>query len=438
MGFGQTLANLIRRQPEVGLISTVIPHEFGEQLGGFIVPAVAESYGLVPPVDPMLLKTYYLTDAMAKSAVDSMVDQVCGMGFYTTANEETAVKDKTTGKVKFEQVTSKDGTSRTPKEIIDDFGELVELDTWNQEFVREQLWAGFSITKMLPTAKKIEELAFIPPESIRRVRLDRDTGKVLKVYQQHKGSVAEIDPNDCIFLKNCRDPMEPFGISLFRALASSRTITRTSKTGGQSRTITIPPVFAMKAQMENDMSEGLHRHGMPKIVWPFPNIKNDADLQAELAKLQQMDADYLTNQDVKPIVLEPRINRGFDTFVAFLENRAMEGLETPMLKLLTTPGFTEASAREATRLADFKIFSMQRSVKRVIERHFYAPVLTAAGIDPIQANARLFWGPTEKPTILPADVIQAVREGIIQPVDAQRILRDMGWKITTTTQGVNQ
>lgn len=421
MGLAQTLERIIRRQPEIGVISIAMPHEYGEALGGFVVPAVAESYGLVPPIDPLILKQFYLTDAMAKSAVDFIVDQVCGMGFYTTANET---------------VTNSKG--ETPKEVVDNFADMVELDMWNEEFVREMMWAGFSITKQIPNPKKIEELAFIPPEGVKRVKLDPTTGHVLKVYEQNKGSMAELDPNSCIFLKNCRDPMEPFGISLFRALASSRTITRMSKTGGTSRQITIPPVFSMKAQMENDMSEGLHRHGMPKIVWPFPNIKTDAALQEELAKLQQMDADYLTNQDVKPIVLEPRINRGFDTFVAFLENRAMEGLETPMLKLLTTPGFTEASAREATRLAQFKIYSIQRRVKRVIEHHFFNPALEAAGIDPVQANARLFWGPTEKPQIIAADVLAAVERGVIQVEDAQRILRDMGWKITTASQGVSQ
>jgi len=386
-----------------------------EKLGALITKESETSSGIRPAISLKTLKNYYLTDSMAKAAIDSIAEQVCGMGFYTVA----------------EKVQGSQGMNA--KAAIDEFADTVGLDEWAIEAARELAWAGFCMTKMI-TPKHLDGIEFVPPESIAAVYRDPDTAQPER-WQQSLEGTRDIDPGDVIYIRNSRDSNEPFGVSLLRPLAAKRTITYTAASGIVLRTEEVPPAFVIKAQLELDMSKSLHRYGAPRTIYILPEA-NDEALQIEAGKIEQLTGDYVTNEkgfDVKTTA--PTVSRGFDPFIDFLENRMFEGLQNPLLRLITSTGYTEASAREATRLAEYKIYSYQRLLKRSIERHIFSRVLTQNGIDPLQGKARLFWGPVEKPVLEPSTVLLAAganpyKVTIIQPDEARKILVKLGWELS--------
>src|SRR3990170_5646654 len=108
-------------------------------------------------------------------------------------------------------------------------------------------------------------------------------------------------------------------------------------------------------------------------------------------------------------------------------NQNYLGLETPLAKALTTPGFTEASINGAISLHEPVIFTMQRFGKRIVER-LWRIIIVEAGYDPVAAHARLNWGPPGAPdmdqlaTLMP-NFVRLVELGVVQPPQMREILR---------------
>jgi len=100
------------------------------------------------------------------------------------------------------------------------------------------------------------------------------------------------------------------------------------------------------------------------------------------------------------------------------------GGQTPISKLLTTLGFTEASANAAIEVAERHVMSLQRFTKRIVEREVFVPVIQQAGLEPKKADCRLNWGMPEKPDVealLPVLVqIAKDRPDIISPKNSER------------------
>jgi hypothetical protein len=87
--------------------------------------------------------------------------------------------------------------------------------------------------------------------------------------------------------------------------------------------------------------------------------------------------------------------RGLDFYVETLEDEFLLGLETPLAKLVTKTGFTEASADAALEIGERRVLALQRFLKRCVERYLFDPVVAAAGLDSAQAQVRLNWGMPE-------------------------------------------
>ncbi len=76
----------------------------------------------------------------------------------------------------------------------------------------------------------------------------------------------------------------------------------------------------------------------------------------------------------------------FDAYIEHIWNQYILGLQTPLPKLFTTPGFTEASAKAAIEVVERKVQAIQRFVKRIVERQIFVSVVSQAGIDPTEAK----------------------------------------------------
>ncbi len=140
------------------------------------------------------------------------------------------------------------------------------------------------------------------------------------------------------------------------------------------------------------------------------------------------------DSDIKTVTVDPRAR--YEAYVDHILNQVYLGGQTPIPKLLTTPGFTEASANAAIEVAERHVMALQRFIKRIVEREIFAPVIEQAGLDPKEADCRLNWGMPETPEIELEDVVRlaeiSATTGVqyVRPDEVRKILVKMGFELT--------
>lgn len=132
--------------------------------------------------------------------------------------------------------------------------------------------------------------------------------------------------------------------------------------------------------------------------------------------------------EVKPVTIDPRA-QGFVYYIDHIVNQFYLGCETPLPRLFSTPGFTEASARAALDLHDMLIKPIQRYIKRQVEREIFNSVLRQANFNPLEAKIRLNWGSPETPELVPADLIHATQLGLIRAEEFHKNAVKFGWEL---------
>jgi len=136
---------------------------------------------------------------------------------------------------------------------------------------------------------------------------------------------------------------------------------------------------------------------------------------------------YSGKGDIKPVTLDPRAR--FEYYVEHLINQFYLGCETPLPRLFSTPGFTEASAKAALDLQNMLIKPIQRYIKRQVEREIFNIVLAQAEFEPARAQVRLNWGSEKIPEINVADMLKAAELGLIRSEEFRKNAMKFGWEL---------
>ncbi len=136
---------------------------------------------------------------------------------------------------------------------------------------------------------------------------------------------------------------------------------------------------------------------------------------------------YSGKGDIKPVTLDPRAR--FEYYVEHMINQFYLGCETPLPRLFSTPGFTEASAKAALELQSMLIKPVQRYVKRHVERDIFRVVLKQAGFDWAEAKLRLNWGSPKTPAISVVDMLKAAELGLIRQEEFRKNAVKFGWEL---------
>jgi hypothetical protein len=184
------------------------------------------------------------------------------------------------------------------------------------------------------------------------------------------------------------------------------------------------------------MPEIFEKYAGPDELWVFAGAsdKKLAEYQKLIKKKPKAGAKFVYNKaeaDIKTVAVDPRAR--YEAYVDHILNQVYLGGQTPIPKLLTTPGFTEASANAAIEVSERHVTSLQRFLKRTIEHQIFTPIIEQAGLDPKKAQVRLNWGMPEKPDIdalLPmlTDIAKD-RSDVISTEEFRKILIDMGLKL---------
>jgi hypothetical protein len=362
----------------------------------------------IPLADVMKL---YERDPTCKSSVDLLAASTVGVGFYTTVDE------------KYEKAAE-------AKAAVDRFCEDVNLDGLLNDMAKPLIACGNDFWLKL-TPERLADTVRMPIDAVQRIGLSsvpdlklpyKVTGYQLKnVYAGRAG--GELKPEAVIHWRLNGDVPSGFGVGLLQVLLHTLTVDLDDKKR--------PAVAYMKAKIERMMPKIFEKYAGPDVLALLEGADEETVKAFESAIKNRSEEGawlfYNKKGDIKPVTIDPRA--GFGYYVDHIINQFYLGCETPLPRLFSTPGFTEASARAALDLQDMLIKPVQRYVKRQVEREIFAPIVAQAGFDAAKAKVRLNFGSPETPELVPADLIKAAELGLVRPEEFRKNAVKFGWEL---------
>lgn len=350
------------------------------------------SAGVSPPIPFQTLYKVFVKDPDVYAGVLSTTFMVVGPGFYTESDDPVA------------------------KEKVDAFCEKVGMDELLRNCVSEMIWAGNSFFYKIRENGRLVDLQHIPITRVTRIFTD-ESGKPKELEVITK-KVFRIPFTDVVHFYFLKQDIEVFGSSLIRPLVEPRV---------DSSGKPIPAYYQMIWDLEEYMRRTLKKYP-PRTLWRF-DVSDDvlSEKIEPLIKNLEPGDDIVTNVqnvDVKDVSADPRSR--FTEYIEHLHMKKIIAVMSVVHRLFTTPGFTEASAKVAKELQEVIIASIQRQVKRIVEREIF---------NEIAAGVRLNFGIPKRPEFRYEDIFKAayapnvISNPLISRKEARKMLRDMGWPL---------
>jgi len=389
-----------------GLWSRLLEAFTRGQPSGYAYPGAKtfSDTALIPLADVM---TLYERDPTCKASVDLLAASSVGMGFYTTVNEE------------YER-------AKEAKEVVDKFNEDVNLDRLLNNMARRLIACGNDFWLKL-TPEKLQDLHRLPIDAVEKIEqsiLQSDGLKIpykvdgFKLKHDYGGKVLTPD----VIIHWCFGD-SGFGTGILQVLLHTLTINSDKR-----------PAYAwMKSKIEKIMPKIFEKYAGPDVLAHLPEAKDPTIQKFEKAIKDRPEEGawlfYTGKHEAKvmPVTLDPRAR--FEYYIDHIINQFYLGCETPLPRLFSTPGFTEASANAALNLQGMLINPIQRYIKRQVERDIFDVVLVQTGFDPAKAQVRLNWGSPEVPEVVMADMLKAAELGLIRPEEFRKNAVKWGWEL---------
>jgi hypothetical protein len=365
----------------------------------------------IPLADVMKL---YDRDPTCKSSVDLLAASTVGMGFYTTVDE------------KYDKAPE-------AKAAVDRFCEDVNLDGLLNDMAKPLIACGNDFWLKL-TPERLADMLRMPIDSVQRIGLSsvptlkipyKVTGYQLQAtYSGNAGN--ELKPEAVIHWRLNGDVPSGFGVGLLQVLLHTLTVDTDKR----------PSYAWMKAKIEKILPNIFVKYAGPDVVVQLEGQKEDTIKKYESAiKNRPEEGQWLfsgaKSVGVYPVSIDPRAR--FEYYIDHMVNQFYLGCETPLPRLFSTPGFTEASARAALDLQDMLIKPVQRYIKRQVEKEIFAVTVSQSGFDAAKAKVRLNFGSPETPELVPADLIRAAELGLVRPEEFRKNAVKFGWELWDST-----
>jgi len=366
----------------------------------------------------------YLKDANVRASVEVLAMQAVGMGFYTTCASDY-------------------DRANEAKEIVDRFNEENEVDDLLQVTARELVATGNSVWQLFEP-DKVEKVVRVPIVSFERIITNEFLGfeetpwtrenKLQLGFKQTNSYGGKLIPPERL-LHFRWNPIDGsgWGVGICQALLCEYSWQEYDPNTNQIVTRTKPSLYSIKAKLDTDLIEIFEKHAGPIEAWVAESVKAAEKLEAELKKTPKYGGRLVTSGkvEIKTPPLEARSR--FESYVEYLWNQICLAGLTPLPKLFTTPGFTEASARAALDVADRLVLPVQRLIKRQLEK-LWRRVIVAVdpSIDPYKAAVRLNWGAPEVPELKIDHIISianiSAQSGVqyIRPEEVRKNLAKFG------------
>jgi hypothetical protein len=359
----------------------------------------------IPLADVMKL---YDRDPTCKSSVDLLAASAVKRFYTTCAPDQEKAKD-----------------------AVDNFCEEVNLDGLMHDMAVRLIACGNEFWLRL-TPDRLNEFVRMPIDSIDKIKLSSVQG--LKIphnvesyqlranYRDGTGN-GDLRPEAVLHWNVNQNYNSGYGVGLLQVLLHTLTVNNDKR-----------PAFAwMKAKIEKILPNIFVKYAGPDVVVQAEGMKDESFKKYENAiKNRPEEGQWLfsgaKNVSVNPVSIDPRAR--FEYYIDHIVNQFYLGCETPLPRLFSTPGFTEASANAALELQDMLIDPIQRMVKRRVEREVFAVVTKQNGFDPAKAQIRLNWGTPDTPEISAADLISAAEKNLIRPDEFRKnAVKILGWEL---------
>ena len=360
---------------------------------------------VIPLVEVMKL---YERDPTCKASVDLLAASAVGMGFHTTVNSNYREAERA-------------------KRVADEFCEEVNLDAMLCDMARVLIACGNDFwLKLVP--ENLKALQRLPVDAVERVEQSVLTEGGLRIpsgaigYKLRSGYGGKsLSPDAVVHWRIGGVGSSGFGNGVLQVLLHSLTLQSDRR-----------PAYAwMKAKIERIMPKIFEKYAGPDVLALLE--KADAETVEKFQRAIRTRSDegvwlfYNGKGDVRPITLDPRAR--FEYYVEHLVNQFYLGCETPLPRLFSTPGFTEASARAALELQEMLIRPVQRYIKRQVEREIFDVVLAQAGLEASEAGVRLNWGSPKSVDVSLADMLKAAELGLVRKEEFRKNVVKFGWEL---------
>ena len=367
----------------------------------------------------------YFKDVALRDFVDVLSMQAVGMGFYTSCASEEDYEH-----------------ADEAKKIVDEFNLTNNIDAVLQVTAREIVGPGNGIWQLF-TPDKVDRVMRVPILTFDKVftneylgfeETDYTRSKNLKLgYKQTSTYGGKLVPPENLlhFRWNPFDA-SGWGSGIIRVLMEKYSWQEFNEYTKKYETRTRPSFLEIKAKLDLDLIEIFEKFAGPIEAWIAQNKNLAQKIESELKAAPKYGGRVITGGgkvDIKSPPMEPRAR--FEAFVDYLWNQFCLGGQTPLPKLFTTPGFTEASATAAIDIADRLICPIQRFIKRDVEMLWRKVIKSAdSSLDPVKAAVRLNWGPPAEPDIeqlvaLAPQLVRLVELKVVRPLEMRAILRDL-------------
>ncbi|MEM3090523.1 MAG: hypothetical protein QXW17_02040 [Candidatus Bathyarchaeia archaeon] len=350
----------------------------------------------------------YEREPACKASVDLLAASTVGMGFYTTVNE------------KYEK-------AEEAKRQVDQFNEKVNLDTLLCEMAKVLIACGNDFWLKI-TPERLTDLHRLPVDAIEKIEHGFLQDGAMKIPYKIEGYKLRIgyggetlNPEALIHWRiNCLGA-SGFGTGVLQVLLHSLTFQSDRR-----------PAYAwMKAKIERIMPKIFEKYAGPDVLAILERADGATIQKFEKAiKTRSEEGTWLFYNgkgDIKPLTIDPRAR--FEYYIDHIINQFYLGCETPLPRLFSTPGFTEASAKAALELQEILIKPVQRYIKRQVEEALFNPILAQEGFDPSEARVRLNWGSPKTPEISIADMLKAAELGLITREEFRKNAVKWGWEL---------
>lgn len=339
---------------------------------------------LVPFSEQMAL---YAADPIAGSSVDFITGQVIGGGFHPTMSEE------------YEEVAKIEGETapaeKTALEIVEDYDELVKMRSLLKNTVKEVVAYGNSFWHV--PEEDLTQVKQVPLDAVVKIFRGeaRDWKPTTKVPADKIGyqlsyeweSARVLEPDEVIHFR-----FNPIGDMAFGFGMLTRVCMKLPLGHGETR----DEFYKIYGRAQLSEILWLEQFAKGNELWIFEEAQDLDNIRKMVKNMPRSGGRYVTDiKGAKVQQVVPERARGADAYINDLQNAYILAMQTPLPKLFTTPGFTEASANAAIEMAERKVMDIQQFFKEIIEKDVWWPLIDDAGLNPAEAQVTLNWGMPE-------------------------------------------
>lgn len=348
------------------------------------------------------ISTYYelyKDHDLVRGMIDDLAESACGQGIYTTVEKLSPVFQK-----------------NKSKELCDEFGKQFNLDEILPKVAKNILIAGYCPveTKLSPNIEKCN-LKVVHPQTIDKIITDPVTGEVLQAEQKVQNKKVTLDGKNLAWFTYGNLANDPRGVSFIQSILS---------------------LLTTLDNATNTVSTIAERYISPIAVWksraPSSTLKSAVlnRQEGEAIFLGQLTPDEMKEDIVKFYQVDPRV-----PFWDYMENLELRVYAySRASNVWYTKNANLASAEKMEDIVARHVASIQRNIKRIIEKAWFTPLCQMNALEEVP---RVNFGrePTGVEDITPSDIItKGLELGYINQQQYYQILREIGVKITETLE----